>query len=75
MLTQVRGYGPRKGLAVILNETGFWRLALSAAAGGLAVVATTTLITLRHSPKVPLTVGIATAVTAYVVDWYTERER
>jgi anti-sigma-K factor RskA len=59
---------------MILNETGFWRLGISAALGMAAALIAAVVVQARKEPAVPLAAGVAAAATAYAIDWYTERK-
>jgi len=58
-----------------MGEHGTWRLLISLGIGGAAAAIATVVGVAVRSPKVPLAAGLSAAITAYVIDWYTERQQ
>jgi Asp/Glu/hydantoin racemase len=60
---------------VILNETGFWRLAIAGGIGLIAAGVAVVINVVRKDPGVPIVAGVTAAATAYAIDLWTERKQ
>lgn len=64
---------------MILNEQGFWRIGISLAMGAAAAVVASVVALVVGSIKrdvsmaIPATAGLSVAISAYLIDWYTEK--